>query len=681
MEICKICNEKFKNITSLVSHLTNNKSKCKINVKEYYDKYIRNSQEGICIFCGRETSFYGIQKGYINNVCKHCKNNRIETKKIRSETFRKKKVLKKIKEGYYNLTEECKICNKKFKNKNNLSKHIYQAHNISSEEYYNKFLKKENNEEICEITKEKLHFKNLTEGYFKYNGKGTNSKDSEVKKKKAETIFKNHGVLYPCYVKKIERIENYKKTREKSRNLKDERLKLINILRKLTIDKTNKLQCQICGVSFNNYRSITSHIQKLHLITINDYYDKFFKRENEGICIISNLKTNFDCLERGYYRYNKLFITSTIEIKEGNEKNRINYIHEKIKLIQNNFEVEFIDIQNIKYIGDLTKIKCLKCGNVYENRFTNLISGFGKCNICFQKNKFQSSGEIELREEIKKVLKDCLILTNQTNIIKNPKTGRSLELDIYIPDKNIAIEYNGLYWHSEANQLDTNYHLTKLEECKKKNIKLIQIFEDEWLNKKEIVLSMIKHKLQINTTNKIFARKCVIKQINSSEKNIFLDHNHIQGRDTSVVKLGAFYNNELISVMTFSYGNITKGGNPTHTKKWELSRFSTNINYSVIGVAGKLLAYFKKNYDWEEIYTYADLRFSDGNLYTKIGFKFESQSRPNYFYVNDFIKRIHRFNLRKTQFEPIDIPEWKLRLNQGYYRIWDCGTLKYVMKK
>lgn len=681
MENCKICNKTFKSVSSLVSHLTNPKSKCKIIVKDYYDKFLRKEKEGICKFCGNETVFYGISKGYQNDVCKHCRNNKNESKKIRSETFYKKREIKKIQEGYYNFPEDCQICRKRFRNKSCLSKHISQSHEISLEEYYNKFLKKDINEGICPITKEKLKFKNLEEGYFKYKGQGINSKDPEVQKKKEKTIFKNHGVFYPCFVKSKERIEKYKKTRTECKKLKETREKLINLLRKQTIDKFNKLQCQLCGRIFDNYRSITTHIQKQHSLITKDYYDKYFKKENEGVCIISNLETNFDCLERGYYKYNKLFITSSDEIKNGNNKYRLDCIHDKIKSTQNIFEVEFIDIQNIKYIGDLTKIKCLKCGNVYENRFTNLILGYGKCHHCFPKNTRQSSGEIELKEELKKILKDNEILTNQTDIIKNPKTGRSLELDIYIPNKNIAIEYNGLYWHSEINQLDPDYHLIKWAECKKKNIHLIQIFEDEWLNKKEIVLSMLKHKLKVNRNKRIFGRNCEIKEISSSEKNIFLDKNHIQGRDASTIKLGAFHNKELVSVMTFGFGNISKGGDPSKTKKWELSRFATNINYHIIGIAGKMFEYFKKKYIWEEIYTYADLRFSNGNLYDKIGFKLMSQSRPNYFYVNDFTKRIHRFNLRKTPIEPIDIPEWRLRLNQGYYRIWDCGNLKYSFKK
>ena len=177
---------------------------------------------------------------------------------------------------------------------------------------------------------------------------------------------------------------------------------------------------------------------------------------------------------------------------------------------------------------------------------------------------------------------------------------------------------------------------------------------------------------------KIYGRKCTIEEISANIKNEFLDKFHIQGKDTTKIKLGAFYNNELISVMTFGQGNISRGGDPSKPLIWELSRFATK--YHIIGIAGKLLKYFQRNYSWETIYSYADLRYSNGNMYYKLGFSLKHQSSPTFFYLKDS-KRIHRYNLRKRSDEPKDIPEWKLRSDEGYYRIWDCGHLKFVLNK
>jgi hypothetical protein len=207
---------------------------------------------------------------------------------------------------------------------------------------------------------------------------------------------------------------------------------------------------------------------------------------------------------------------------------------------------------------------------------------------------------------------------------------------------------------------------------------LIQIFEDEWLFKKDIVKSRLKHILGLAPTILIHGRKCKIQEINSKIKNDFLDKYHIQGNDRCIIKLGAFYNNELVSVMTFSSGNIAKGSFK-EDGVWELNRFCSNHEYRIPGIASKLLAYFKINFEWKEIFSYADRRWSNGNLYYKLGFQLDSITKPNYWYVKGY-RRIHRFNLRKRIDEPKDLSEFKLRDSEGYLRIWDCGHLKFAMK-
>jgi len=128
--------------------------------------------------------------------------------------------------------------------------------------------------------------------------------------------------------------------------------------------------------------------------------------------------------------------------------------------------------------------------------------------------------------------------------------------------------------------------------------------------------------------------------------------------------------------MTFSHGSLAKGIRYQHPLTWELNRFCTHFDFVISGIASKLLEYFKRNYEWREIFSYADRRWSDGNLYKQLGFKPVSITSPNYWYVKDF-GRIHRFNLRKRPEEPKDIPEHILRLQEGYIRVWDCGNLKF----
>lgn len=676
---CKICERKFDTVTALVSHLNHPRSACKTNIQEYYNKYYRKSDEGKCLSCGNDLMFTGLVHGYYKaSYCKKCKNLNPETQRKRKVSIDKKRLIKENKRilKEQNLPFSCKLCNRKFKSLQGLSKHISQIHkDYSIQQYYDKFIKQPG-EGICSITNKPTRFKSIIDGYFQYDGIGTCSADDKIKEKKEQTLMKNYGVKNPVLVNTEQRIKKFKKHFKKNRELKEKRLEVIGVLRKLTINKKDKKQCQLCGKKFNSIISTSTHIHKAHCITIQYYYDKFFKKEKEGICPISGLEVTFNSLEYGYYKYHITSIVYSEEIKKGCKKAQLQYIKKKIKEEQSKYNVEFIDLDIIDTIGEKTKIKCLKCNKIYENRLTNLRNGYGKCPSCFPRNTHISKAEQEIAEYIMSLTNPGFIKCSNYGIIQNPKNGRSLELDIYIPSKKIAIEFNGLYWHSEV-IVDKNYHLMKTTECKKKGIQLIHIFEDEWNNKKEIVKRMLKHKLGLSK-KKIYARKCIIKEIEPKVKNEFLNEFHIQGKDVSRIKLGAFYKDELVAVMTFGLGNISKGGDPNNKLAWELNRFASSCH--VIGIGGKLLKHFQRNYEWEKIYSYADLRWSGGNVYKQLGFKLKHQTLPNYFYV-DGMRRIHRFNLRKRPDEPKNIPEWKLRYDEGYIRIWDCGNLKFELTK
>ena len=267
-------------------------------------------------------------------------------------------------------------------------------------------------------------------------------------------------------------------------------------------------------------------------------------------------------------------------------------------------------------------------------------------------------------------------------IVKNKKIIKPYELDIYIPSKNIAIEYNGVIWHSEKFGKDKNYHLIKTELCEKQGIRLIHIFEDEWNKHENIVKSKIKHILGCDTNlPKVFARKCVIYEINHKQAREFLDVNHIQGACNSTIYLGCFYKNELIGVMSFK--KELKDSN-----KWEMTRFSTDINKHCIGIGGKLFKYFIKNYNPSEVKSFADRRWSNGILYYKLGFTLEKVLKPDYQYTNGIILRSHKFNFRKqillkkypNKGLNENMTEYEMTQKLGFYRIWDCGLYKYVWK-
>lgn len=259
------------------------------------------------------------------------------------------------------------------------------------------------------------------------------------------------------------------------------------------------------------------------------------------------------------------------------------------------------------------------------------------------------------------------------------------ELDIYVPDLKFAIEYNGNFWHSD-DIVDKNKHLKKAELCKKEGVKLLQIFEDEFFNKREIVFSKIKHILSVGKDlKKIAGRKCKIKEIEASEAKEFLELYHIQGYAGSKIYLGAFYDCELVAVMTFKSLDKT-------LLKWELARFASNYNYICQGVGGKLFKYFITHYNPEEIKSFADRRWTvdeKNNIYIKLGFKFDKYTKPDYKYYSpklDRYKRFHKFNFRKQTLSkkyglPLTMTESEMTNVLKFKKIWDCGLIKYVWKR
>jgi hypothetical protein len=267
----------------------------------------------------------------------------------------------------------------------------------------------------------------------------------------------------------------------------------------------------------------------------------------------------------------------------------------------------------------------------------------------------------------------------------NRKIIYPLELDIFLPEYNIAIEYNGLAWHSEFfGKKDMNYHLKKTKICEEKGIRLIHIFDDEWKNKKDIV----KRKL-LNLLNKrdksLFARKCEIKYIPDYIKNDFLNKNHIQGEDRSQVHLGMFHKEELVAVMTFSKPRILMGYKGTQEGNYELSRFASSV--SVVGGASKLLNFFIKHHSPNKIITFADRRWTSllgESMYDKIGFTKTKVNKPNYWYIINGRERKHRYGY--TKFHIVEklggdpnLTEVENMRRMGYDRIWDCGTIKYEL--
>jgi hypothetical protein len=321
------------------------------------------------------------------------------------------------------------------------------------------------------------------------------------------------------------------------------------------------------------------------------------------------------------------------------------------------------------------KFQCKKCNSIFED---NIDDGrIPRCLTCFPILSGKSHGEMEVVDFLKTGV-PCNILSNDRTLLDRK------ELDIYIPDKNLAIEYDGLFWHSESGgRKPYNYHLNKTIECGVKNVKLIHIFEDEWLYKQDIVKSKLNYILKTGIFDKIYARRCIIREIKYSEMDIFMEDNHLQGSVRSSINIGLFYNDELVSAASFG-GLRLSLGQRSSSNSYELLRFATKRNKIVNGGFSKLFKFFIEKYNPRLVISYADRRWSSGDVYSSVGFKCVGETAPNYWYIkNGDLTRYHRFTFRKSElskklkiFDP-GLSEWENMQFNGYDRIWDCGNLKY----
>lgn len=262
------------------------------------------------------------------------------------------------------------------------------------------------------------------------------------------------------------------------------------------------------------------------------------------------------------------------------------------------------------------------------------------------------------------------------NIETNKRTIIGKELDIFLPDYNLAIEYNGVYWHHDKiPHITKSYHYDKFINCEKNNIELLTIFSDSWENKKGIWKEKIKAKLHLSE-KKIYARKTYIKELKISETKDFLNNNHIQGYCVSQIAYGLYYENNLVAIMTFSKNRIGFG-NKFDENIYELVRYVTDRN--VIGGASKLLKHFLKKHNPNKIISYSDNQYSVGNLYKKLGFSLKNENKCGYWYYDPFNKKMyHRYNFAKhllveEGFDPSKT-EKEIMDERGFLRIWDCGS-------
>ena len=281
--------------------------------------------------------------------------------------------------------------------------------------------------------------------------------------------------------------------------------------------------------------------------------------------------------------------------------------------------------------------------------------------------KGRSFAESEITEFLKTL--------NIEYIVADRTVLNGKEVDIYMPNFNLAIEFDGIYYHSESMGKYPTYHLEKTIGCETKGIQLLHIFENEWadLTKREIWKSIIQNKLgKIQT--KIGARSCVFKEVLVKDARSFLNENHLNGFKASEKHYGLYYNNELVSVMSIGKSYYNKN-------QTEIARFASKVNTNVVGGLSKILS----KIDTSNLVTYADRRFSStlSNAYSKYFTKMTTTT-PNWYGIQSGFDLKHRLSFTKQKVKVLagDLYDETLSVYDNMLkikidRIWDCGNLKY----
>ena len=502
------------------------------------------------------------------------------------------------------------------------------------------------------------------------------------------------------------------------------------------------MKCTICNRIIEPLHRFTVHCHKIHGLKSKEYYDLYLAKPGDGKCEICGKETGFLSMANGYrttcslkcsrkttscreklkntnierYGAENPFQSDQIKSKiratnikrygvenpgqiDANKQDRFKKMREtcvskygvefafhndkgKNKSVEvrrssmfdriNGFDTvePLFDYNNFNSILDRLSWKCLECGKEFQD---NLISG--KTPRCPSCHPPMSTGTSQLEQELQDFLESHIAIERNRMFIKDDKR---YELDVYMPSKNIGVEFNGLWWHSELAGKDRGYHLEKSEWFEQNfGMQVIHVFENEWLAKRDIVESILLNKLGLSS-KRVHARKCEVRNVRPNESNAFLDTNHLQGGVGVSTRIGLYYRGELVSLMTFGKPRFSERGGH------ELVRFCNATNTSVVGGFSKLLKAFDTTVGGDLI-SYCDRRYSIGNGYERNGFEPTGISPPNYWYFKrgscELKSRIqfqkHKLAGLLGGFDP-ELSEWENMQANGWNRIWDCGNLVFV---
>lgn len=537
---------------------------------------------------------------------------------------------------------KCAICGKEYEYAilSGVNKHIKLCHGLTAEEYYEKYCE---SAPTCMECGKRARFLDIRRGFDSFCSKickqrySAKNMSSEVREAK---IAKWKQALFGTEEKKQLFQEKVKTGVEKYFN-------------SLTDEEKAKRK-EMCAFyakkeweekSDEEKQAFIDHTRELFLD--DDYRKRFSEKTSIGT-------------RKAYENMDK---NKRIEmLKKRSCTRRSLFYNTFLDNLQKYTQLELLDSKE-EYINNEEHLyHCKKCNLDFNSTGINIQTAI--CPNC------KGHGCVSGKE--KDVVRYIQSVYEGTIIENDRKVLYPKELDIYIPKKNLAIEFNGIYWHSDAYLHNRFYHQEKTLACREKGIRLIHIFENEWMFKQDICQSIINAALGIYKL-KLNARSCIIKPLNSIDYRNFLIKNHLQGAINSPIRYGLFYMNELVAVIGFGKSRFKKD-------EVELHRFCSKLGYNIRGAFSKLI----KHSNVEDFITYVDLAHFSGSGYAEVGFDEIGITEPNYKWIKDSLS-LNRFSTQKhklqhilgNQFNP-ELSESENMSINGFYKIYDSGNLKLL---
>lgn len=501
----------------------------------------------------------------------------------------------------------------------------------------------------CKICNRKVTQKSFT-NTFNFICRSCKTKQTNLRKygkvsigaeKAKETLKRKYGVSNPSQLDSV---------KEKRKN---------TFLEKYGVDnpaKSEDIKEKIKNTNIEKYGvSCTLQNENIKSKVVKTNIEKYGSE-----CCLSNAvirqkieNTNLERYGVKYLAQNKEIAKKQLLSKRKNAETHRQYLSESL-LKSRNFLYS-------KISPLLFEVTC-SCGNKFKWTKYKYISEEYYSFIPYCK-RCCSLGKSSYEYKLLNILKNQKVLKNDRSVLA-PK-----ELDFYFPDKKLAIEFDGIFWHKDSKKT-----LEKYEALQKKGIRLINIFEHEWNEDK--IKSIIYAALNVRQ-NVIYARNCHICEISDTEYKNFVLENHIQNYAVASIRLGLFQNSQLVQIMSF--------GKPRFNKKfqYEMIRECSKNGYSIVGGKEKLWKYFVKNYNPKSVISYCDKRFFTGDSYTRLGFYFSYDTKPSYFYASKN-QVLTRYQCQKHKLQSLlknfdsNLTESQNMEKEGYFKLYDFGQKVYM---